>query len=107
MGLITRRSEVQILPPPRQSGSSDPDGVLGSSDDDRAQHAPVRPGGVEQGPDPVVLEVPEPTRSIRLLSASMGPLLILTRWKLQILSNHARMVRPSFWTSGDMARLAQ
>jgi len=31
-----------------------------SSDDDRAQHAPVRLAGVEQGPDPVVLEVAEP-----------------------------------------------
>ena len=40
-------------------GSSDSGGVAPSPDHDRAQHPPVRPTGVEQRSDPVVLEVPE------------------------------------------------
>ena len=61
VGLITRRSEVQILPPPPtkavlriRAGSPT------SPDDDRTEHAPVRLAGVERRPDPVVLEVAEP-----------------------------------------------
>jgi hypothetical protein len=35
-------------------------------------------------------------RLIRLLSASVGPLLIFAMWLLHSLSNHQRIVRPSF-----------
>jgi len=41
-------------------GCSDSGGARPSSDDDRSEDPPVRPARVEQGPDPVVLEVPEP-----------------------------------------------
>ena len=40
-------------------GSSDSGGVSFSLDDDGTEDPPVRLAGVEQDPDPVVLEVPE------------------------------------------------
>src|SRR6516164_3601603 len=59
------RKDVRVQVPPRpltsltHSGSSESGGARRSSDDDRAQGTPVRPPGVEQRPDAVVLEVAE------------------------------------------------
>src|SRR5580658_1529288 len=41
------------------NGSSESGGVAPSSHHDRAENPPVRAAGVEEGPDPVVLEVAE------------------------------------------------
>src|SRR5580692_12859037 len=60
---MTRKgSQVRVLygPPPTFEAHRILAGSSTSSDDDRAEHPPVRPAGVEQGPDPVVLEVAEP-----------------------------------------------
>jgi hypothetical protein len=61
-------------------------GWTSSENDDRAQYTPVDLAGVEQCSDAIVFKVSKPKGDpanlllIRLLSASVGPLLTLALW---------------------------
>ena len=83
-----------------------------SANDDRAEHPPVRLAGVEQGPDPVVLEVAEAEADAldpfdQVVEGFGGTVGTRARWKLAILSNQWRIVRPRRWISGGMAFFRQ
>ena len=83
-----------------------------SPDDDRSQHPPVWFAGVEQGPDPVVLEVAEPEADpldpldqvVECLGRAVGD---PGQVEVADLVEPVSMVRPSRRISGGMAFFRQ
>ena len=83
-----------------------------SSDHDRTEGPPVRSAGVEQGPDPVVVEVADaeadPFDGVdRVVERRGGSVGHLGQVVVADVVGPPWIVRPSFRTSGAMARLRQ